>query len=284
MLRSFYPRPNFEVPGAGGVTPPVTPPPAALWYDGADQETVGYLTSRGWDKDAKVAAFGAIKAHKEAERFVGIPTSELLRLPKVANDPAWDGVWQRLGAPKEAKEYTFEGVKKADGNPPDDKFLDGVRAIAAELKLPKDRAPQLAQHLLKQQESAGVFNQQENAAKIALEKDTLQKNWGSNFNANFFVAQRAAQALGVTEAQIKALDSTVGHAAVMEMFRTIGAKIGEDKFISNGNSPVPGVMTKAEAINRRAELMADNAWVTRYRAGGREELNTMVGLSTLISA
>ena len=47
--------------------------------------------------------------YREAEKLIGAPASQLLRLPA---DPSKDmdgmkAVWQRLGAPSDAKEYDF---------------------------------------------------------------------------------------------------------------------------------------------------------------------------------
>ena len=45
------------------------------------------------------------------------------------------------------------------------------------------------------------------------------------------------------------LKKLVGYAQVMEMFRTIGTKIGEDRFIMspNGGTGADGIMTRDQA-------------------------------------
>jgi hypothetical protein len=106
-----------------GAPPPAagTPPPASgdkPWYDGAGAEDVGYFQNRGWDKvDAKTAAINAAKAHREAEKLIGAPAAELVRLPKDPNDAAgWAAVRSRLGVPADEKGYNFADVKHADGS------------------------------------------------------------------------------------------------------------------------------------------------------------------------
>ena len=49
------------------------------------------------------------------------------------------------------------------------------------------------------------------------------------------IAQQAAKALGATPEQVAALESVVGYDKVMEMFRSIGSKIGEDKLFTGNN-------------------------------------------------
>lgn len=283
MLRSFYPRVTFEgeagagAGGAGGT-------PAALWYDGADAETVGYLTSRGLDKDAKAAAFAAIKSHREAEKMLGVPQSELVRLPKLPNDPAWDSVYQRLGAPKEAAEYKFDGVKKADGNPPDAAFLDSVRALAFQMKVPLAKAADLAQAMLKTDEAKAAATTNDQLYKLKEEQAALDRSWGPNKAANLVVAKNAAMALGIKPEVIATLDNVLGHAQVMEMLRNIGVRIGEDKFIRNDGGGHTGPKTKEEIQARLSEIKSDKLWQKRWRDGGVDEAREMKALTEMLHA
>src|SRR5258708_32263958 len=85
------------------------------WYDGVDSDTVGYIQNRGLDKvDAKNAFLAAVKAHKEAEKLIGVPADQVLRLPKDANDTSgWNTVKDRLGRPKDASGEDFTAVKES---------------------------------------------------------------------------------------------------------------------------------------------------------------------------
>jgi hypothetical protein len=51
------------------------------WHTGLDSELIGHATNRGWDKlDGKAAAQAALKAHRDAERHLGVPAEQVLRL------------------------------------------------------------------------------------------------------------------------------------------------------------------------------------------------------------
>ena len=77
----------------------------------------------------------------EAQKFVGVPQEQLLRLPKDASDEAGiKAMWKRLGAPDAPEGYDFSGVKFADGTDLDQAFVDRARAAAAKLNMPKDTA------------------------------------------------------------------------------------------------------------------------------------------------
>jgi len=292
MNKFHGPQANYAPEGlpAGGVAPadggaPIGAPVGPAWYEGkVDAETLGHWQNRGWHtKSAEEVAIEATKAHREAERFIGAPANELLRMPKADADAVTlQSFWGRLGAPNDKTGYDLSGVKFADGTPLDDAFVQTFRETAASLHLPKDAAAGVAQAFVKFLDNADMAEATEHSAALQTERDALAKSWGPNYNANLLVAQNTARALGLDPDTVGALEKQIGYTKVLEMFRTIGTKIGEDKFVS-GNSPAgPGVMTREQAVASKADLMKDTAWVQRYLANGAAELRQMLALNTLI--
>lgn len=260
-----------------------TPPADKPWYEGADADTVGYLQNRGWvAKPANEVALEAIKAHRSAEKLIGAPADRIIRLPSDANDETgWAGVWQKLGAPVDAKGYDFSTIKNSDGSALDAKLTQSIQEAAAAAKVPLPMAQRMAQAVAKHLEDTNKSSAVETATKLAESQAALRKNWGSNFEVNKVIAQQAAKALGATPEQVSALESVVGYDRVMEMFRTIGSKIGEDKLFT-GNGPAGNIMTKDMAVSRKNDLKADQAWVGRYLAGGAPEKAEMLALDRII--
>lgn len=258
-------------------------PPA--WHTGLDAETLGHIQNRGWDKlEAPAATTAAVKAFREAEKMIGAPPSEMVRLPKDASDTAgWNAVHQRLGRPLEAKGYDFSSIKHVDGKELDTAFVDAFRASAFEAGLSSAAANRTLAAVVKQMDSTATAKGVEREAALAVERDNLRKSWGSNYEANLFVAKRAAEALGYSPEVIEALENIkgVGYAKVMEMFRDIGAKIGEDKIVRVDGQNTP--MTREAAMARKADLMKDKAWTDRYMAGGAPEMREMQALIKLIA-
>ncbi len=260
----------------------------APWYqgvEGVDAETIGVLQNKGWDKlDGPKAAAAAVKAYREAERHIGAPPEQIIRMPKdpVADVDAMKAIWQRLGAGKEAKDYDFSSVKKADGTPAfDEKAAEFLRTTMHGLNLPKDAAVRLAGELFKQQSATEAAMLAEFTAKIGDEKKALEKDWGSNLAANTNTAKAAAAALGFTPEHVAAFESVAGYAKVMNMLLSIGQKIGEDKFVrpEGGNG---GVMTVQQAAARKAELMADVKWKERYFAKDAAAVREFGALNEII--
>jgi hypothetical protein len=262
--------------------------PATPWYqgvEGVDAELTGHIQTKGWDKLApNLAAAAAAKAQREAEKLIGAAPDKIIRLPNDPKDEAgMRAVYERLGAPKEAKDYDFSAIKKSDGTPADQAMLDLVRAQAHTLGISKDAAARLAETMVKDQETRATAAKAEYDGKLVTERAELDKNWGTNKEANMFIAKRAATALGVTADDVAALEKVVGYKRVMDMFLAVGQKIGEDKFIANPAPGGSGVMTVEQAVARKGELMDDKAWQKRYFDGGSAEKNEMAGLMALIA-
>lgn len=253
----------------GNVVPAVvaTPAPDAPWYQGADAEMVGHLQARGLDKKtAAEAALSEAKAYREAAKLIGAPPESMVRIPKEANDAeGWAKVHERLGVPSDPAKYDFSGVKFADGSALTEDFAKELRASVAAAKLSVDGAKEVAKFVVKQIETQEAQETAEYASKLAVEKDTLKKNWGSNFNQNLVVAQNAAKTLGIQPDEITALESQIGYSRVMEMLRNIGARTGEDKFITNQATGL--AMTKETAQAELALLANDTDFYQKYQRG-----------------
>lgn len=253
-----------------GQTTTTTTTTAATWHDGFDSDLKSHIANRGWDKlDANAALAQAIKAHREAEKLIGIPAENLLRAPKDANDKENLGkIYDRLGVPKDAKEYDFTGIKFTDGNEPDETFINRVRDLSAKYHLPKDEARALASDLLKTIEEDDASETATYQATLAEQKAQLEKNWGAaNMAANKITAQNAAAKLGVTPEQIAELEKSIGYASLMEMFRKIGAGMGEDKFVNNQAGGAGGALTREQAQAKLDGLMKDDVWLEKFNKG-----------------
>ena len=264
-------------------TPAPAPAPTS-WFGPADFDTehVGHVQNKGWDKlDPKAAAVAAIKAHRQAELSLGVPLDERARIPKAPNDPAWKALYERLGAPATPDKYEFSNTKFNNADLPQP-MVDRFRQISDALHLPLDASKQLASAVVKWVEEDNAAATAEYTAKIALEKQTLAKNWGPNADVNLLVAKNAAKALGITPEQLNSLEQIAGYAATMEMLRSIGSKIGEDKFV-RGSGPGGDIMTADSATAKKTELMNDKDWVTRYLKGDGAAVREMTALNTILA-
>lgn len=255
------------------------------WYDGkADAELVGHMQNKGWaDKPADVVALEAIRSHRESEKLMGVPADQILRLPKELTDPLlMKPVWQRLGAPADAKDYDFSSVKTSDGKAPDQAFVDFARAQADKYHMPVAAATEWAQNLIKFNEGVASAATAERAATQVREAQELQKNWGANAEAFKIVAAQAAAKYGFTAEMVNAMQSVGGYAKTMEMFRTLAQQSGESRWIEGSGDTKGGVLSRSQAKTKIEDLKHDDGFVKRYLAGDVAAVREMTNLTTIM--
>ncbi len=272
-----------------GGTPPaditnMTSPPTTPWHTTLDNEIKTYAHKKGYDLSDPMKAFMAsAKGHMEAEKFLGVPPHQLLRLPADINDEAgWKAVYQRFGAPVDEKGYDFSSVKFADGSDLDQGFAEFMRKKAFELHLPTTSAAALSQAFVGFMEDADKREVETAGSKLAEEKAQLQKDWGNNYEYNRQTAVQGANKLKVTAEDVAALEKVVGYSRVMEMFRKVGAGTTEDAYIA-GKQGGEFMTTAQTAQARLNELTNNPQWASRLVANEPEARREFDQLTKLIS-
>jgi hypothetical protein len=283
------PRFHFDATSdAAAATAAAATAAAKPWHDGVDSETIGHWDNKGWKKDdPKEIAIAATKQAREAERFFGVPPDQILKLPKADAKPdEIAAFYQRLGAPKESKEYDFSAVK-LNGQPLDEALTSALREAMAQAFVPKDRAPAIATAVAKALDDKAAADTTIRTAKLAEEKATLAKNWGVTpdkleTTLNMLQARQGAQRLGITPEAVAALENQIGYAALMDAMRKIGAKTGEDTFVEGGGGSGP-TTTRDGAVAKLATLENDKAWGKRLAAGDAAAIAEWSALTAIIS-
>ncbi len=263
---------------------------AAPWHQGVaglDADIIGHAQNKGWlpadVKDLPGAFAKAVKSHSEAEKLRGVPIDQLIRIPTAASSKEdWDTAFQRLGVPREAKDYDFAGIKYKNGADPEAGFVDKLRGAFAAARVTKEGAAAITKAVISHFDEAESTKSALLAGQIAEQKAWLDQNWpAATRDANLFIANQAlakiGAAAGLTAEQTKtAWDALsklggVGAGHAMEMLRTIGMRMGEGKLISLGAAGDGGPMTLEAAKDEIAMLKNDKAFRDKLLAGGKEE-------------
>lgn len=253
-------------------TPTPDPTPTPPWHSTLGTDIVGKAQQKGWDISAPDKAFAAAaQAFMGAERLIGHPPEKMARIPELSAQPAeLDAFWQRLGMPKEAKEYDLSTVKRG-GNPLEDSLAEVFRTAFHGNRIPKEAAAPIAQAVMKFLDEADATAATARQSKTTEQQEALKKSWAHNYDVNMAVAKigftRLAAAAGLDEKTAKeAVDaisqlSGVGAANVMKIFQVAGSKMGEGSFIS---MPKPGggelPMTREAAQAEIATLQQDTGF------------------------
>jgi len=247
----------------------VTPPaPQAPWHANLDPDIKTYALQKGYDLSDPAKAFVyAAKGHIEAQKFLGVPPQQLLRLPADVNDEAgWNAIYQRFGKPLDKSGYDLSKVKFADGTDLDAPFAEFMREKAFELHLPTTSAAALTQAFVGYMEQSDRRELEGHTAKLAEEKALLAKEWGANYEYNRQMAVTGAQKLRVSQEDVNALEKVVGYGRVMEMFRKVGSGSSEDAFVSGKQGGE--FMTSAQSAQARLIQLQENPeWRAKLAAG-----------------
>lgn len=271
-----------------GVVDPAPPGGAPTWYADLDEEGRGYVANKGWDKlDPVAAAKNTVAAYRQLEKHMGMPADQIAVVPKDPSDPRWADLYQRLGAPKDATGYVFDDVKSTKGATPEQDVIDFARAVATELHMPVGAAKTLVTRIMDFGDKYEAEDTAAVSARLGAQEAELRRNWGAAYDHNNFIANKAADALGMSKEVLQAVIASAGLDKTMEAFRQLGARMGEPEFLrgqggAGGLADPTAGMTRDQAVGRKAALMSDNAWAARFINGGAAEQKEMENLNRII--
>ena len=117
---------ELPISNVGGSENPWSFDPTSLPDDLAREPSL-----RNFDSVVKLA-----KSYVHAVRKMGVPADQLMRVPQNADDPAWNDVYNSMGRPESADQYTFD-ERYAEAN------LDDFKNIAHNLGLSQNQAEKI---------------------------------------------------------------------------------------------------------------------------------------------
>ena len=244
------------------------------WAAGLDADHQTFLQSKGWDKlEGPQAAVELAKAYRGSEKLRGgLAAGDVVALPKEGDAAAAKAFWERVGTPKDATGYTFDGLKRKDGTALDAGYLDAARLAASNANMPahmlKAFVEGLQPHFDGQQESAAASR----TADIEANRRALAHEWGANEGRNKFIASRAMDTLKdhLPLEAVSALEALpgVGFVGVHKLFLALGEMMGEARFVPG---TVDGTIDAGQAQAALDAAMHDSAWNERWRNGGDKE-------------
>lgn len=254
------------------------------WHASYDADTRGWLENRGLTKlDAKDALPKIIDGFRNAEKKLGVPSDQMLRLPADrAAEGAMTDVWNKLGRPDESGGYTLP----TDAGGDDKDFEDWARGKFHGRGLTQDQASGLYQDFTEMIATATTQNETEAQLENDVSVADLKREWGNTYERNLEVARGAIRALGADNGVVDTMEELMGYPSVIKLFNNIGQKIGEDRFASGDtNSGIPGMPSTPVAAQARInELKNDTAFVKKYNAGDTEARKLMTNLHKIAAA
>jgi hypothetical protein len=249
----------------------------APWYATFQDDLKGYAETKGWKDPGMV-----VESYRNLEKLVGLPEDKIVKLPAKEDDvEAWKAVHQRLGAPKEAKDYAIKAPEGSGG----EAFDKWARETFLELGVTKKQAETLTTKWSEYVSGKLAEASQTYQTTIQAQESGLRKEWGAAYDKHIQSAKTAAVQFGFDAATIDKLEGALGFDGVMKFLSNVGTKVGEGEFVSSGQPThgFGGVMTPAAAQHRINSLRADNDFVKKYTAGDVSARAEMEHLHKMLS-
>lgn len=263
---------NANTPAAPiTVVPNSTPPvPTGDWSSGFDDTMKGYIQNKGFKTAADLA-----NAYQNLEKFHGVPQERMLKLPEKEDAPEWGGIYDRLGRPKEAKDYQLE-IPKEIG---DEKFAEAAKGWFHELGLSKKQGETIATKW-NEYVSGQVGAQKEAVANgLVQEQTALKKEWGAAYDENIQVSKEGARRYGFDKPTLDKLENAMGHNGLMKLMQRLGSATSEGRYV--GGNPQGGfgdTLAPASAKAKMDQLLSDGAFKTKYMNGDKAAIDQINSL------
>lgn len=244
--------------------PPVQAAASPDWITGLSDELKGYAQTKGFKDPAAV-----LDSYRGLEKTIGVPPERILKMPENMDTPEGRAIYERLGAPKEAKDYKIE-IPPAIG---DQKLADGLRDVAFKNNFTHRQVESLVGWWNEQTTSAHNVAVEEHKAKQTQENDGLKKEWGAAYEQNKEIANQAARRLGLDNDTLLGLAEILGPAKAFKALHDLGVKTGEAQFVI-GKGAGGEAFSPAAAKERLRELRADESFIKRFSSGDADAVKT----------
>lgn len=271
---------------SGGDTAPQTPPQTSsdggtpstgAFYQGfQDPEVKGYAELKGF-KDPEAV----VRSYRDLEKLHGVPKERLLKLPEKMDDAeAMEAVFTRLGRPEKPEGYELPKISESQ---PED-TVPFLQETFHKAGLSPSQATRVAEALAERAKSTTEAHQQKLSEVHADKEAALKQEWGAAYEQNMGQVVKIAQAMGLDEQEMLALEDTLGVDKVAKglygLIGKFGIKLGEDD-PSAGDNGAQFALSPAAAQARIQFLKGDQEWTQKYLNGSPEHVAEMNRLQRL---
>lgn len=263
-----------SAPATGVTTETVNP---GSWMAGFNDDLKGYVGTKGFKGPGDLA-----EAYRNFEKLQGVPQDRVLKLPETFYDekgaltPEGRAIRERLGAPKDAKDYAFD-LPKENADP---KLMEGFKKFAMDNGLTKQDAEGVVKFWNEYQGAMGKEMAEAATLKFQQETKALEGEWGMAAEQNKNIARQAVANLGLTPQQVDGISASLGHAATMKLLHKLGAAVGEASFVG-GKSAGEKLSTPDQAASEIKSLMTDKAFVSRFNSGDADAIKKIQRLNEM---
>lgn len=255
-------------PAPAAQAPAAAPTQAGDWTTGLNDDMRNFVQNKGF-KDVTAV----LDSYRGLEKAIGAKAEHLIKLPENMDTPEGRAVWERLGAPKDAKEYKIE-IPKEHGDP---KLADGLREIAHKTGMTHKQVEGLVNWWNERTGGAIKMSQEAHQTRLTDAHNNLKKEWGAAYEQNKNLADQGAIKMGMGEKEVKALGAALGPDKALMLLHKLGTATGEASFVS-GQSAGGSVLAPQAAMAEINSLKNDPNFAKRIASGDKEALRQLTRL------
>lgn len=227
-----------------------------------NEEVRSYVSKKGFQNPEALA-----ESYKnlEAKYSTRIPEDKMIVLPEKMEGDAARAVYERLGAPKEAKGYELPRDPKADP-----KFLEKVEGMFHKANLTKTQAMGVLQEYnqMVQSETQAQMTSRQNA--IIQGEAKLKGEWGAQYDSNVNLAKQGARILGLDAKTLDLIEMSQGRESLYKTLQKIGVSVGDANFVDGAPIGTSAEMTPDQAKDQIKALIQDEKFGKKLSRGDRE--------------
>lgn len=256
------PAATTEVPSAGGTL--LTPQPAEWANNFQNNDIKTYVSQKGFKSaEALAESYKALET-KFSSRA---PDDRTIVIPEKFEGDAAKAVFEKLGMPKEAKDYGFIKDEKTT----DIKFTEWAESAFHKSNLTKSQADSLLNSYNEKVKAdiQASIDSRKNAISQAEAK--LKAEWGAQYDQNVNLAKQGAKILGLDQKTLDIMEAMQGRDSLFKNLQKIGVAVGESNFV-DGKTAAPATMTEQEAQAELKKLINDKEFSKKVNAGDRQAL------------
>lgn len=244
------------VPGAGAAA-------TTDWTTGFDDETKGYIQNKGFKSPQDL-----LGSYRNFEKLQGVPQDRILKLPENFDSPEGRAILERLGTPKEAKDYGV-AIPPENGDP---NLAEFMSKTFLEAGVTKSMASKIVEKWNEYQGGNRAAQAETMKAKFAEADKALRTEWGAAFDQNKNVVDSAARTLGMSKEELGSLGMALGPDKAMKLLHKLGTSLGEHTFVA-GKAAANTILDPNQAKSKIDELRSNSDFVQRLASGDKKALS-----------
>ena len=235
------------------------------WYESFSKpEIKSYVQKKGFESAETLA-----DSYLNLEKLAGGDRKNLVKLPDDLGSAEMSPIWERLGRPKEAKEYTFNLPEDLKPYIPET-HMEKAKELSLKHNIPRRQIEGFMKDFLELRSGEIKAQLEGLQAKQGEDSKALEKSWGQAHKENLNIVSNTAKRLGLSDQDWQGLQSTLGVKRAHDLMYEIGKGSKESNFVNNGKGASNQTVTADDAKVEIKQLIQDSDFARRLSSGDIE--------------